>query len=242
MESGRGLFALPPIVKYLLIINGALFIIVHIAGVNLFPQLAIYSFKSDLFKPVQLLSHMFMHGSFAHLFFNMFALWMFGRVLEQVWGSQKFFMYYFICGIGAAILHLFVMQMEINSLIRTMDPQLVDQVLAEGSTILQQGKNYINPQMRDLNLMVNTPTVGASGAIYGLLLAFGMLFPNSLIYLYFAIPIKAKYFVMIFAAIELYLGFARTGSNIAHFAHLGGMLFGLILILLWRQKKYDRWD
>lgn len=242
MNIGRGFFSFPPVVKYLLIINGALFVIVHLLGINLFSQFAVYSFKSDLFNPYQLITHMFLHGGFAHLFFNMFALWMFGRVLEQVWGSNRFFIYYFVCGFGAAILHLFVMQMEINSLIRAMDPEAVAVVMSEGSNILHQGKNYIDPDMRDLNLMLNTPTVGASGAVYGLLLAFGMLFPNTLIYVYFAIPVKAKYFVMIFAALELYLGFLnRAGDNIAHFAHLGGMLFGLILILMWKKNQFNRW-
>ena len=122
-----------------------------------------------------------------------------------------------------------------------MNPETVSTVMAEGSQVLKMGKNYIDPQMRDLNLLLNTPTVGASGAVYGLLLAYGMLFPNSVIYLYLAIPIKAKYFVMIFAALELYLGFTRTGSNIAHFAHLGGMLFGLIMILMWKKNQFNRW-
>lgn len=241
MNIGRGFFALPPVVKYLLIINGALFVLVHMMGINLFPTFAVYSLESDLFRPYQLITHMFLHGGFGHLFFNMFALWMFGRVLEQVWGSQRFFIYYFVCGIGAAILHLFVMQIEINSIINSMDPEAVSIVKSEGSQIVRQGKNYINPEMRDLNILLNTPTVGASGAIYGLLLAFGMLFPNTLLYVYFAIPIKAKYFVMIFAALELYLGFTRTGSNIAHFAHLGGMLFGLIMILMWHKNQFKRW-
>lgn len=243
MISGReGFFQFPPVVKALLIINGAMFIITHFLGLDLFGLLAVYSFKSDLFSPYQLVSHMFLHGGLAHLFFNMFALWMFGRVLEQVWGSQKFFIYYFVCGLGAALLHLFVMQMEIKSLISGMDEAAVNLVFAEGTDILKMEKNYIEPQMRDLNLMLNTPTVGASGAVYGLLLAFGMLFPNSLIYVYFAIPVKAKYFVMIFAALELYLGFInRSGDNIAHFAHLGGMLFGLILILIWKKSQFNRW-
>jgi len=234
---------LPPVVKYLLIINGAMFVLTHfILPREIFQTLAVYPFKSELFKPLQLVTHMFMHGGFAHLFFNMFALWMFGKVLEQVWGSQRFFIYYFVCGLGAAFLHLFVMQFEINALMRSMDPEAIGIVMSEGTSILKMGKNYVDPQMRDLNLMLNTPTVGASGAVYGLLLAFGMLFPNTLIYLYFAIPIKAKYFVMIFAALELYLGFInRSGDNIAHFAHLGGMLFGLIFILIWKKNQFNRW-
>ncbi len=238
----RGLFDLPPVVKVLLIINVALFLLTMLMP-DLTKILAIYSFKSDLFHPYQLISHMFMHGSFWHLFFNMFSLYMFGKVLEEYWGQKRFFIYYFFTGLGAALLHLLIINIEINSLISNMSSEQVAMVMNEGGDIIMQGKNYIEPQMRDLNLMINTPTVGASGAIYGLLLAFGMLFPNSIIYVYMAIPMKAKYLIMIFVAIELYLGFMnRSGDNVAHFAHLGGMLFGLIFILIWKKKQFNRWQ
>ncbi|MBN2776593.1 MAG: rhomboid family intramembrane serine protease [Bacteroidales bacterium] len=238
----KGFLDLPPVVKTLLIINVALFLLTMV-----FPELqlflAVYSPKSEFFKPIQLISHMFMHGDFWHLFFNMFALYMFGKILEDVWGQKRFFIYYFVTGLGAAALHLGVMHLEINALINQMATEQVQTVLNEGGNILMSGKNYVDPQMRDLNLMINTPTVGASGAVYGLLLAFGMMFPNVLLYVYFAIPIKAKYLVMIFTAIEIYMGFAnRSGDNVAHFAHLGGMLFGLIFILLWKKKQFNRWD
>jgi membrane associated rhomboid family serine protease len=238
----RGLLDLPPVVKVLLIINVALFLLTMLMP-DLTKILAIYSFKSDLFHPYQLISHMFMHGSFWHLFFNMFSLYMFGKVLEEYWGQKRFFIYYFFTGLGAALLHLLIINIEINSLISNMSSEQVALVMNEGSDIIMQGKNYIEPQMRDLNLMINTPTVGASGAIYGLLLAFGMLFPNSILYVYMAIPMKAKYLIMIFVAIELYLGFMnRSGDNVAHFAHLGGMLFGLIFILIWKKKQFNRWQ
>lgn len=238
-----GFFNLPPVVMTLLIINIALFALRKFLVPDSIMHLAVFSFKSDFFRPYQLITHMFMHGDFWHLFFNMFALYMFGRILEEVWGSKRFFIYYFFTGLGAAFLHLIVMNIEINSLIAKMDPQQVKYVLDEGSEALMQGKNFVDIQMRDLNLMINTPTVGASGAIYGLLLAFGMMFPNAILYLYAAIPIKAKYLVMIFVAIELVLGFLnRSGDNVAHFAHLGGMLFGLIFILVWRKKQFNRWD
>jgi membrane associated rhomboid family serine protease len=238
----KGFLDLPPVVKTLLIINVALFLLTMV-----FPELqlylAVYSPKSEFFKPIQLISHMFMHGDFWHLFFNMFALYMFGKILEDVWGQKRFFIYYFVTGLGAAALHLGVMHLEINALINQMATEQVQTVLNEGGNILMSGKNYVDPQMRDLNLMINTPTVGASGAVYGLLLAFGMMFPNVLLYVYFAIPIKAKYLVMIFTAIEIYMGFAnRSGDNVAHFAHLGGMLFGLIFILIWKKKQFNRWD
>ena len=182
MNFQRGGFSnLPPVVKTLLLINIALFALKYFAP-DLMMHFAVYSFKSEFFKPYQLITHMFMHGNFMHIFFNMFALFMFGRILEQVWGSQRFFIYYFFTGLGAAFLHLFIMNIEINSLMSNMSSEQINLVLNEGGSTLMQGKNYIDIQMRDLNLMINTPTVGASGAIYGLLLAFGMLFPNTILY------------------------------------------------------------
>jgi membrane associated rhomboid family serine protease len=238
----RGLSSLPPVVKGLLIVNVVLFGISYIFP-DLKIYLSVYSFKSEFFMPFQLITHMFMHGNFWHLFFNMFALYMFGKILEEVWGAKRFFIYYFVTGLGAALLHLLVINFEISSLMGQMSAEQINLVLQEGGTKLFQGYNYIDPEMRDLNLMINTPTVGASGAIYGLLLAFGMLFPNTIIYVYFAIPMKAKYLVMIFTAIEIYLGFMnRGGDNIAHFAHLGGMLFGLIFILIWKKHNFKRWQ
>ncbi len=238
----RGFGSLPPVVKILLIVNVVLFGISYIFP-DLKVYLSVYSFKSEFFMPFQLITHMFMHGDFWHLFFNMFALYMFGKILEEVWGQKRFFIYYFVTGLGAALLHLLVINFEISSLMGQMSAEQINLVLQEGGTKLFQGYNYVDPQMRDLNLMINTPTVGASGAIYGLLLAFGMLFPNAIIYVYFAIPMKAKYLVMIFTAIELYLGFMnRGGDNIAHFAHLGGMLFGLIFILVWKKHNFKRWQ
>lgn len=241
-EQRRGLGSLPPVVKILLIVNVVLFGISYIFP-DLKVYLSVYSFKSEFFMPFQLITHMFMHGDFWHLFFNMFALYMFGKILEEVWGQKRFFIYYFVTGLGAALLHLLVINFEISSLMGQMSAEQINLVLQEGGTKLFQGYNYVDPQMRDLNLMINTPTVGASGAIYGLLLAFGMLFPNAIIYVYFAIPMKAKYLVMIFTAIEIYLGFMnRGGDNIAHFAHLGGMLFGLIFILIWKKHNFKRWQ
>lgn len=233
---------LPPVVKTILIANIVLFIISYIWP-ELQMQLAIYSLKSKFFHPYQFITHMFMHGGFWHLFFNMFSLYMFGSILEEVWGSKRFFIYYFVTGLGAAFLHLFIAHLEINSLIKSMNPQAVDKVLNEGANILMMGKNYTDTAMGNLNSMINIPTVGASGAIYGLLLAFGVLFPNTILYLYAAIPVKAKYLVIAMIVIELVLGFLnRSGDNVAHFAHLGGMLFGLIFILIWRKKQFNRWN
>ncbi|PKP35284.1 MAG: rhomboid family intramembrane serine protease, partial [Bacteroidetes bacterium HGW-Bacteroidetes-17] len=167
----------------------------------------------------------------------MFALWMFGKTLEEVWGPKRFLTYYMVTGIGAAVIQMLVTFIRIQSIEAALTPDLIDTVYREGSSVIQQGMNYSNDAMAKLNMMINTPTVGASGAVFGLLLAFGMLFPNAVIYLYFAIPIKAKWFVMIYGAIELYSGVANNpADNVAHFAHLGGMIFGFFMIKYWKRN------
>ena len=178
-----------------------------------------------------------MHGGFTHILFNMFALWMFGNVLENVWGPKRFLNYYLVTGIGAGITHLVVSYVRIVSSGFELTPEQFDLIYNEGFQILQSGRNYSDPAMGFYNLIMNVPTVGASGAVFGILLAFGMMFPNSLIYIYFAFPIKAKYFVIIYGAIELLSGISnRPGDNVAHFAHLGGMLFGYAIIMYWKKK------
>jgi membrane associated rhomboid family serine protease len=179
---------------------------------------------------------MFMHGNLMHLVFNMFALWMFGRVLESVWGPKRFFIYYFVTGLGAAVFYSFVNFVEFQYIASRMTPEMVQTVITNGANLLNQGQNYTDLAGK-LNLLLNVPTVGASGAVFGILLGFGMLFPNTELMLLFPpIPIKAKYFVAGYGAIELFSGIANTGDNIAHFAHLGGMLFGFILIKYWNTK------
>jgi membrane associated rhomboid family serine protease len=241
--SGQSPFQnIPPVVKNLIIINVILllasFVFSSAMGIHLNRVLGLYFFESAQFRPFQLVTHMFMHGGIAHLFFNMYALFLFGKVLEQVWGSKRFFIYYFFTGIGAALLHSFVNYIEIRSIISNLTPEQIALVKSEGTAIFLQGKNYTHQAMSAYNLMLNIPTVGASGAVFGVLLAFGMYFPNTVLMLLIPpIPIKAKYFVMIYGAIELYLGFSQSTSNIAHFAHLGGMLFGFILIKIWARRK-----
>jgi membrane associated rhomboid family serine protease len=167
-----------------------------------------------------------MQRTFMHLFFNMFALWMFGRILESVWGPKRFFIYYFVTGLGAAALHLFVNFLEYQSLISKMSPEQVDMVMREGMSVFRQGKNFSDPLMGQLNLLMNIPTVGASGAVYGVLLGFGVLFPNTQLLLLFPThPHQSQIFCHGYGLLELYLGFARPGSNVAHFAHWEGMLF-----------------
>ncbi len=232
---------LPPVVKNLLIINGLFFLAtlvlsssVHYDLVGLF---GLHYPLSQKFGVWQFITYMFMHAGFAHILFNMFALWMFGNTLENVWGSRRFLNYYLITGIGAGLVQVLVAYIRISTLEAALSPQNVQLVYSEGYEVLQRGMNYSDAAMASLNLIVNTPTIGASGAVFGILLAFGMMFPNSLIYVYFAIPVKAKYFVMIYGGIELYSGIANSaGDNVAHFAHLGGMIFGFLLIQFWKKK------
>lgn len=231
MYSPGNFNELPVVVKNLLIINGLLFlatISLNSLGIDLVKIFGLHQFQSNDFRPHQIITHLFMHGSFTHLFFNMFALWMFGKILENIWGQKKFLIYYMITGIGAAAIHLIFCQYQIIN-ISNQIPDLVN--------IAIEGKyNPSIPLSKKLTQLIITPTVGASGAVFGLLLAFGMLFPNALLYLYFAIPIKAKYFVIGYGLIELYAGISNNpADNVAHFAHLGGMIFGYFLIKYWKQ-------
>lgn len=197
-------------------------IVLEKQGIDLNNILGLHLFLAHDFKPYQLITYMFMHGGLTHLLFNMLALFMFGRVLESVWGTRRFLTFYMVTGIGAGLLQ-----------------QLVQYIYFETQLSMYIGVNLgggIEIQMSEyLNLWT---TVGASGAVYGILLAFAMTFPNEKLFVIpFPFPIKAKYFVMIFGAIELISGLTpRVGDNVAHFAHLGGMLFGLLLILYWRKK------
>ena len=232
---------LPEVVKNLLILNGLFFlatITLDGMGFDMYRFFGLHQFQSAEFMPHQLVTHLFMHGNFTHLFFNMFALWMFGKVLENVWGGKKFLIYYMITGLGAAAIHLGVSQYEIMSLQAQISSNDLNTILNEGGNILAGGQNYTNPIMGKLNLLIHTPTVGASGAVFGVLLAFGMLFPNALLYIYLAIPIKAKYFVILYGLLELYAGISNNpADNVAHFAHLGGMIFGFLLIKYWRKNS-----
>ena len=243
--SPGGFRMLPPVVKNLLIINVIFFLATMGLGqafnIDLNDVLGMHYFGSHLFRPYQLVTYMFMHGGFAHIFFNMFALWMFGNVLENVWGQKKFLIYYFVTGIGAALVQVAVTYFQVSALEVSMSADQISVVMNEGYKILAENKNFADPLMAELNIVFNTSTVGASGAVFGILLAFGMMFPNSLIYVYFAIPIKAKWFVILYGGLELVSGiFNSQSDNVAHFAHLGGMLFGLVLILIWRRQQKRR--
>ena len=216
---------LPTVTKNLLIINVLCFFGMLVAkryGIDVENLLGLHFFLASDFNLSQLISYMFMHANFQHIFFNMFAVWMFGRVLEQVWGPRRFLTYYLICGIGAGLIQELVQYLEYAFTLSNYDS--VNLGIAGG----------IIPMEEYLNMMT---TVGASGAVYGILLAFGMLFPNSQMFIFpLPFPIKAKYFVIGYAVLELFLGLGG-GDGVAHFAHLGGMLFGLILIIYWRKKN-----
>lgn len=240
-----GFSMLPVVVKNLLIINGLFYLAtIGLEKANIIDLndiLGMHYFTSPLFKPFQLVTYMFMHGSFTHMFFNMFALWMFGYILENMWGPKKFLIYYFVTGIGAVMIQMLVNYFQISNLEASLSPSQINTVLDEGYQILLENKNFMDPVMGELNILINTSTIGASGSVFGILLAFGMMFPNTLIYVYFAIPIKAKWFVIIYGAIELLSGvYNARGDNVAHFAHLGGMLFGFILIMIWKNKDKKR--
>lgn len=233
---------LPPVVKNLLIINGLFFlatIVLEKYDVNLAFNLGLFIPQSDYFRPYQLLTHMFMHGGLTHIAFNMFALWMFGNSLENYWGGKRFLIYYMATGLGAAALHLGVMELQYFSVIKDLSLEQLEMVKSEGLSILMNEQNYSDPILGKLNGIINLPTVGASGAVFGILLAFGMMFPEAQIYVYLLFPIRAKYFVVLYGLMELGSGLAnRPGDNVAHFAHLGGMIFGFILIKYWQKRRF----
>ncbi len=243
---------LPGVTKNLLYINIVMFVASFLLGEQLFHLFAnaemekllearggmigplnlvfgLFYFDSPLFMPHQLVTHMFMHGGPIHIFLNMFMLVMFGSLLERLWGPQRFFIFYFFTGLGALVIHQAIQAIEVHQAIGA---------IGFGPDTL----NELQRATSDQNLIRNyiTPTVGASGAIYGLLIAFGYLFPNTeLMFLLIPVPIKAKYLIPVLVLFELYLGISgmRGGSNIAHFAHLGGALFGFILLKYWQRDK-----
>ena len=216
---------LPTVTKNLLIINVLCFFGAFVAeerfGLNLNDILGLHFFMASDFKLFQLVTYMFMHADMYHIFFNMFAVWMFGRTLEMVMGPKRFLIYYMVCGIGAGLVQEVVQYAEYAM------------TLSHYSGV-DTGISVI-PMAEYLNMMT---TVGASGAVYGILLAFGMLFPNTHMFVFpIPFPIKAKFFVMGYAVIELLSGLGTSNDGIGHFAHLGGMIFGFFLILYWRKNK-----
>lgn len=230
---------LPDVVKNLLIINGLFFLATIFYEDFMIEKFALFYPSSSQFFPHQFVTHIFMHGSFYHILGNMFGLFFLGPALEMRMGSKRFLIYFLITGLGAAALHLGVNYLQVIPYLSSLDPDTIEMITDDGYGVLNEGKNYSDSALGSFNLLINTPTVGASGAIFGILLAFGMLFPNvELMLMFFPIPIKAKYFVAIYGAYELFRGIQNSPSdNVAHFAHLGGMLFGFFLIRYWKNKS-----
>ena len=232
--------SLPPVVKNLLILNVLIWLfmaIVPAADHTLTKYLALYYFTSPAFEPYQLFTYMFLHGNFMHLFFNMFALLMFGRTIEMTMGSSRFLFYYLTCGICAALVQMGIFAIYIDRLTDILPPDVTNHVMDNGLALLRQHMNYADPDCAALNAFVNTPMVGASGAIYGVLLAFGFLFPNLPVYIFFVpVPIKAKWLIIGYFVLELIYGISGSADGVAHFAHLGGMIFGFLLLLYWKKK------
>jgi membrane associated rhomboid family serine protease len=250
--------SIPVVVKNLILINVILWLATLVLprlffrwgiNVDLNDILGMHYWASDQFNPIQLITYMFMHGNFEHIFFNMFALFMFGAVLEQFWGPKRFMIYYLVTGVGAALVQQLFWTIEyqpvVNALTEAINTGSKESLLLHENLLLRFFR--INDlaaldttSLLELkHLFVNLPvTIGASGAIFGLLLAFGWLFPDAkLMIIFFPIPIRARIFVLMYAVAELFLGVASfTGDNVAHFAHLGGMLFGIFLILYWKKK------
>ncbi len=218
---------LPLVVKNLLILNGLFFLAQKTIGSQLPFSLedifALHTWQSQLFQPWQLITHMFMHGGFMHLFFNMLALWMLGSTLEILWGPKRFITFYIVCGLGAAFCHMLVLYFENEQLIKMFQSL---------SSFDQEANQYA------FNSRLNQATLGASGAVYGCLVAYAYLFPNTYFYFSFLIPIKAKYAIPIYIVIELTSAFQNSaGDNIAHVAHLGGALVGFLLVYFWNKTN-----
>ena len=226
--SNRGGFLsnIPTAIKNIIIINIMIMIMTSLNEEFMVEKFALFYPTSPFFHWWQPVTHMFMHGGFWHLFFNMYTLYIFGSVLERVWGPKKFLIFYFVTGLGAAAIHTGVEWIQMQGWLAQA---------AEGS----------NSALMAIHSLKMTPTVGASGAIYGVLMGYAMLYPDSILTLIFPpISLKAKWFVLIFAAIELLTGVTGTGGGIAHFAHLGGLIFGYILIRVWKKRGclYSRYD
>lgn len=231
---------LPPVAKNLLIINviiWAAMSLVPVIDTRLTQWCALHYFTSPGFNVAQLFTYMFMHAGFMHLFFNMFALVMFGGIIERAMGSRRFLFYYISCGIFAALVQMAAYAVVLSRYNGMFTPDQMHEIISHGWNIMKDGLTYSDPTLARINALVNGPMVGASGAIYGVILAFGMLFPNQPIYLFFIpVPIKAKWLVIAYAVLELCYGLGSMTDNVAHFAHLGGMISGVALILYWKKK------
>ncbi|MCM1449421.1 MAG: rhomboid family intramembrane serine protease [Clostridiales bacterium] len=234
---------MPPVTKNLIIINAIICLAINLLeprfGNMMVQYGALHYFTSDDFLVTQFFTYMFLHESFSHLFFNMFALFMFGGIIERSLGSKRYLFYYISCGLGAALIQEGVYAVIVNYYENLIDnPLAIKEMLDNGTALWHQHMTYSDPIMQKLHLLINTPTLGASGAVYGILLAFGVLFPRQPIYLMFIpIPLQARWVVLGYGVIELLQALNNNpADNVAHLAHLGGMIFGLLMLLYWRKK------
>ncbi len=236
------------VTKNLLIINVLVWVFYAVASTDTVVHadkiLALHYFSSSDFRPWQLITYMFTHHELWHLFMNMFALVMFGSVIEWALGSKRFLIYYLACGLGAALIQEGVYALMLMHYATYVTPDEYAIISQTGSEIMAQGYNWVGVA-GDINALINGAVLGASGAVFGVLLAFGMLFPNRELYIMFIpVPIKAKWAVAGFAVLELAMGVGQVADNVAHFAHLGGMLVGLVILLIWRRQgrnKFNSW-
>lgn len=237
-------------IKALIIVNVIFFVGTMVLGETSYRLFSLFYFENPNFQVWQPITHMFMHGGIMHIVFNMYALWAFGSPLEQNWGRKKFLFFYFSAGLGAALIHSLVNYYQISS--------ASDILLNAGMTqadivnLLTTGQ-YNSGILNSVNIETiqsaynsfNTPAVGASGAIYGILVAFGLMYPNAeLMLMFFPVPIKAKYFIPLILLGDLFFGISGAGTGIAHFAHIGGALFGFIMAYYWKKNSFDshRWN
>lgn len=224
---------LPVVTKNIIIINVVMFLATLAAqtqDIDLTKYFGLHYYLAPDFKPHQFVTYIFMHGSFTHILFNMFGVYIFGQVLEQVWGPKRYLIFYILTGFGAALAQYIVMHIEIQQVLKVVNDEI-----ASSSLSVADKAYYINQKFEYLNRQV---IVGASGSLFGLLGAFGMLFPNQKLYLYFLFPIKAKWLVIAYGAFELISGWRNDPmDNVAHFAHIGGLIVGIVLVLIWRRDR-----
>jgi membrane associated rhomboid family serine protease len=233
-----GFLNMPVVTKNIILISVILFVATFLTensnNINLFDYLGLHHHLSSNFKPHQFITYIFMHGSFMHIFFNMFGVYMFGQVLEHFWGPKKFLIFYILTGLGAALTQYLIMHFEIMDFIASRNAEIsafIDDAEYK-SFLINQKYEFINGNV----------IVGASGSLFGMLGAYGLMFPNQLLYIYFLIPIKAKWIVIIYGGLELILGLSnQQGDNVAHFAHIGGLFVGLLIVYIWKKKgNYSR--
>ncbi len=242
---------IPNTIKHLLIINGIFFLATLLLGESIDNLFALHYIENPLFRYWQLVTHMFMHGNFTHILFNMLGLWMFGSPLEQLWGRNKFLFFYLSAGLGGAILQLLVYNLEFSSISAeilsiTNNPDSINDLLTYGRYDTNLLESISEERIGSLYQTYNTVMVGASGALYGILVAFAMLFPNTeLMMIFLPIPIKAKYFVPLIIVGDFFFGITSFSIGpIAHFAHLGGAIAGFIMMWYWKRNQFNRnrWD